>query len=200
MVVEPKEALARLVEGNQRFVENGASALSHETLMTQSPFAIVLGCSDSRVPVEMIFDQGIGDLFIIRVAGNIVDPQGIGSVEFAVQKFSTKLIVVLGHSLCGAVNATLEVLQSGGEVESPNLASIVNQISPAVKALLDEEPNEQQEKDALLERAMRANVRASVEALQSNSTVIKTMVDQGELAIVGADYSIETGKVEFHAL
>lgn len=198
MITPPKEALARLVDGNKRFVNQGASALSHEALMTQSPFAIVLGCSDSRVPVEMVFDQGLGDLFIIRVAGNIVDPQGIGSVEFALQKFQTKLIVVLGHTGCGAVNATLEVLQTGGKVESPNLASIVNQISPAVKTVLDQ--HKQTDDDhGLLDNAMRANVRASVDALQSGSSVIKKMVEDGDVAIVGAEYAIETGEVNFHA-
>src|SRR5271165_1072569 len=137
------QALARLREGNLRFV---ADARDGGTLSTrtrrielaagQKPFAAILGCSDSRVPVEIVFDQGLGDLFVIRVAGNIVAPSQIGSVEFAAENFGTRLVVVLGHSSCGAIEATLDQLQRPIENQSRNLRSIVDLIRPSVEGLL----------------------------------------------------------------
>ena len=196
------ESLARLREGNRRFVLGlqqpdavpPARQLA-QLVAGQQPFAVVLGCSDSRVPVEIVFDQGLGDLFVIRNAGNIVAPSVVGSVEFAVDRFETRLVVVMGHSQCGAVGATLETLQAGNVPGSPSLSSIVERIRPAVRELvatpLRDDPV------ALSHHAVRANVRASANQLRHGSTIIEQMIDQGGLMIVGAEYSLETGLVEF---
>ena len=141
-MITPADALARLREGNRRFVENQttATALSHQAraalVAGQTPFAIVLGCSDSRVPAELVFDQGLGDLFVIRVAGNVVAPSQVGSVEFAAARFDTRLVVVMGHSQCGAVVATLEELQEGTTNRSRNLRSITDRVRPSVEPLV----------------------------------------------------------------
>lgn len=201
-MISAAKALQRLKEGNARFVSGVRSMdalLSHtkldELAEGQQPFAVILGCSDSRVPVEIVFDQGLGDLFVIRVAGNVVAPSQIGSIEFAAEMFSTALVVVLGHSRCGAVQATLQQLREPEEQQSPNLKSIVDRISPAVSAVLQTAAD----KDvASLERAaIRENVRASVKALQHGSTILEEMVTDGKLLIVGAEYSLDTGVVEF---
>lgn len=196
-------ALERLREGNQRFA---AGLRSTEVLAThtrradllkgQEPFAIVLGCSDSRVPAEIVFDQGLGDLFVIRVAGNIVAPSQVGSVEFAATKFGTPLVVVLGHSDCGAIGATLEELRQPAATRSRNLRSIVNRIRPSIEALLATELRENPE--ALIREAAKANVRASVDHLRHGSEILEELVVGGGLRIVGAEYSLETGLVEFH--
>lgn len=201
-MIDAAEAFERLREGNQRFV---ARAQGHDLVseaqqslelpQTQSPFAIILGCSDARVPAEIVFDQGPGDLFVIRVAGNIVAPSQLGSVEFAASNFGTRLVVVLGHSQCGAVQATLEALRERSNAGSRNLLSIVNFIRPAVEPLLDSNPGH--DDGALLEEAVRANVRASVQQMRSNSAVIERLVAESGLQIVGAEYSIRTGKVDF---
>jgi carbonic anhydrase len=196
------EALSRLQEGNQRFVSethihhpHEMQSRRHELLAGQAPFAVILGCSDSRVPVEVIFDQGLGDLFVIRVAGNIVASSQIGSIEFAAEKFGTRLVVVLGHTQCGAVLSTLEELQKPAENTSRNLRSIVNRIRPAVEELLE---TELRHKPADLEHhAVRANVRMSVTALQYGSEILENLVEKDGLLIVGAEYSLETGKVNF---
>ena len=196
------EALTRLSEGNRRFVsdQTRSSALSDSARRAalaggQEPFAIVLGCSDSRVPAELIFDQGFGDLFVIRVAGNIVAPSGIGSVEFAASRFGTNLVVVLGHSQCGAVTATLEELRGQQTSQTRNLRSIVSRIRPAVEPLLaarrDDDP------DAVLRDAVRANVRASANHLRHGSELLETLIAKTGLVVVGAEYSLETGIVEF---
>ena len=197
------EALGRLREGNRRFA---AGLLSTEVLAThtrradlvggQRPFAIVLGCSDSRVPAEIVFDQGLGDLFVIRVAGNIVAPSQVGSVEFAAIRFGTPLVVVLGHSRCGAIEATLEELRQPAGTRSRNLRSIVNRIRPSVEALLATELRH--DPDALAREAMRANVRASVDHLRHGSETLEELTATSGLRIVGAEYSLETGLVEFH--
>jgi len=201
-MISAAKALQRLKEGNARFVSGVRSMdalLSHtkldELAEGQQPFAVILGCSDSRVPVEIVFDQGLGDLFVIRVAGNVVAPSQIGSIEFAAEMFSTALVVVLGHSRCGAVQATLQQLREPEEQQSPNLKSIVDRISPAVSAVL----HTAADKDVTsLERAaIRENVRASVKALQHGSTILEEMVTDGKLLIVGAEYSLDTGVVEF---
>ncbi|MEZ4630524.1 MAG: carbonic anhydrase [Deinococcales bacterium] len=196
------EALERLKQGNRRF---SSGLLSIDTLLSQmrrgelaqkqEPVAVILGCSDSRVPAEMIFDQGLGDLFVIRVAGNIVAPSQIGSIEFAVQKFGTRLVVVLGHSLCGAITATVEELERPSESRSPNLRSIVDRIRPAVEPLLKFVPYASQEK--LIEHAVRANILASVNQLKHSSQILEAMIETQELLIVGAEYSLETGVVSF---
>lgn len=195
------EALAELRDGNRRFAdgrpEGRAGMITRRENLRdqQAPFAIILGCSDSRVPAEIIFDQGLGDLFVIRVAGNIVQPSQIGSVEYAATTFGTRLVVVLGHSRCGAVEATLQQLTGSLDARSPNLRSIVEFVRPSVEALLDEGMGEDPE--ALVERAVRANVRASAEQMRHGSDVIEALERDAGLLIVGAEYSLETGLVDF---
>lgn len=195
-------ALDRLKQGNRRFVTGEGVreiGLDHAQRMAQvvdqNPFAIVLGCSDSRVPAELVFDQGVGDLFVIRVAGNIVMPSQIGSVEFAAEKFGTKLVVVLGHSHCGAILATLEELEQSSESRSPNLRRIVNAIRPSVEDLF--QANQGDHREELVQAAVRANIRASVDQLRHGSEILENLIREEWLQIVGADYSLETGIVEF---
>jgi carbonic anhydrase len=200
MAVSAREALARLREGNQRFVSGVRSvdALSHARRAAlaaeQHPFAIVLGCSDSRVPAEVVFDQGLGDLFVIRVAGNIVAPSQVGSVEFAAARFGTRLVVVLGHTQCGAILATLEAIQRPTS-HSPNMRSIVDRIRPSVETLLA--TGIRYEDDRLVRQAVRANVRASVDHLRHGSALLEQLIQEGNLLVVGAEYSLETGEVDF---
>jgi carbonic anhydrase len=201
-MIEPLEALRRLRDGNRRFVAGQRSLLLNATRPEdvaggQAPFAVVLGCSDSRVPVEMVFDQGLGDLFVIRVAGNIVARSQIGSVEFAADRFGTRLVVVLGHTRCGAVQATLEELQRPADTGSRNLESIVERIRPTAEALMD--TNLRGDPDALMHAAVRANVRHSVDALRHGSDLLESMVQEGRLLVVGAEYALETGVVDFFA-
>ncbi|MFM1891526.1 MAG: hypothetical protein RLZ44_603 [Pseudomonadota bacterium] len=196
------EALQRLKAGNQRFVAGvrGAETLVKQMqradfIKGQAPFAIILGCSDSRVPAEIVFDQGLGDLFVIRVAGNIVAPSQIGSVEFAVEKFGTPLVVVLGHSRCGAVTATLDDLERPSGSTSSNILSIVSRIRPAVEPLMTTELRRQPEQ--LLRTAIRANILASTNHLRHGSALVEKLIQEGRLAVVGAEYSLESGEVEF---
>lgn len=196
------KALERLQVGNRRFmsdvqastVPTGQTRRS-ELLAGQEPFAVILGCSDSRVPGEIIFDQGLGDLFVIRVAGNIVAPSQVGSVEFAVERYGTRLVVVLGHSMCGAVLATLEELERPGESRSLNLSSIVDRIRPSVEALLETELR--QKRNDLIRLAVRANIRASADHLRHGSPILEQLIQNERLLIVGAEYSLETGEVDF---
>jgi carbonic anhydrase len=201
-MIPAPESLERLRQGNRRFVlglQNPDSVpparLRAQFVDGQQPFAVVLGCSDSRVPVEIVFDQGLGDLFVIRNAGNIVAPSVVGSVEFAVDRFQTRLVVVMGHSQCGAVGATLETLQAGSTPASPNLHSIVERIRPAIRELVASPLRD--DPDALYHRAVRANVRASANQLRHGSAILEQMIDRGGLMIVGAEYSLETGQVDF---
>jgi carbonic anhydrase len=200
-MISALEALGRLREGNRRFVagtRNGDSANNtrrHELTTGQEPFAIVLGCSDSRVPAEIVFDQGLGDLFVIRVAGNIVASSQIGSVEFAAERFGTPLVVVLGHSQCGAVTATLEELMRPRENQSRNLRSIVDRIRPSVEALLATELKN--DSNALVQQAIRSNVRVSANHLRHGSAVLEQLIQSHGLLVVGAEYSLETGEVDF---
>ena len=201
-MIPADEALERLRDGNRRFVaelgRNGelSSESRRRSLATrQQPFAIILGCSDSRVPAELIFDQGLGDLFVIRVAGNIVAPSLVGSVEFAAAKFGTRLVVVLGHSRCGAVTATLEELRRPTENQSRNLQSIVDRIRPSVEGLLATDLRD--DTDALIEAAVRRNIRASADHLRHGSEVLEQLIREEGLLIVGAEYSLETGEVDF---
>ena len=196
------DALAQLVEGNRRFAAGAPFAPARHTAArrrqlaaSQAPHAAILGCSDSRVPVEIVFDQGLGDLFVIRVAGNIVAPSLIGSVEFAAERFGTRLIVILGHSSCGAVQATLEQLQQPAAAQSPNLAAIVDRIRPAVQGLLADGPP--RDPAALLAEAVRANIRASAHQLRQGSLIVQHLIDGAGLLVVGAEYSLETGLVDF---
>ncbi len=195
-------ALRRLREGNTRFVGHVRSAetlarqlLGAELGSGQQPFAVVLGCSDSRVPAELVFDQGLGDLFVIRVAGNIVAPSQIGSVEFAVERFGTPLVVVLGHSRCGAVEATLEALHTETRSASRGLNSIVERIRPALEGWVSRDAG--WNPDALLREAVRANVGTSVHQLRRGSALIERRVLSEELFIVGAEYDLITGRVDF---
>jgi carbonic anhydrase len=195
------EALARLREGNRRFVAHRSTASATldadrraALVERQEPFAIVLGCSDSRVPAELVFDQGFGDLFVIRVAGNIVAPSQVGSVEFAAARFGTRLVVVLGHSQCGAVQATLEVLQGRARPESRNLRSIVERVRPSLETLLS---GPSVEDETLMRNAVRANVRASADHLRHGSALLEDLIRNDGLLVVGAEYSLESGVVTF---
>ncbi|HVY64566.1 MAG TPA: carbonic anhydrase [Gammaproteobacteria bacterium] len=199
-MVSARQALTLLKEGNKRFVaERGRAPVGQtrrEALTeSQEPFAIVLGCSDSRVPAEIVFDQGLGDLFVIRVAGNIVAPSQIGSVEFAAERFHTRLVVVLGHSGCGAIIATLDELRRPREKQSRNLHAIVDRVRPSVEPLLATELRHNP--PALIRDAVRANVRASASHLRHGSDILEQAIARDGLLVVGAEYSLETGIVEF---
>lgn len=201
-MIDAKQALQRLREGNQRFSSNVRALdtwLSHtkreELVAGQEPFAIILGCSDSRVPAEIVFDQGLGDLFVIRVAGNIVAPSQIGSVEFAVSQYGTRLVVVLGHTQCGAILATIDELTRGKDSASRNIRSIVDRVKPSVESLISTDLKH--ERDALVRAAVRANVRASADHLRHGSEIIESLIETDGLLVVGAEYSLETGIVDF---
>jgi carbonic anhydrase len=201
-MIPAREALQRLKEGNRRFVDDtrrSESLISPrrrlELANGQEPFAAILGCSDSRVPVEIVFDQGLGDLFVIRVAGNIVAPSQIGSVEFVAELFKTRLVVVLGHSNCGVINATIDQLQSPTGIRSRNVHSIVSRVRPSVEGLL--ETGLRYDRHALVHHAVRANVRASADHLRHGSPVIEELIQTEGLLVVGAEYSLETGVVDF---
>jgi len=192
----PEAALKRLVEGNRRFRKaHGSRARPwsrHLATAAQRPFAIILGCSDSRTPVEILFDEGFGDLFVIRIAGNIVAPSVVGSIEFAVAQYGTRLVVVMGHTRCGAVAATVEALATGLGAESKNIRAITDRIAPHLQGLVPPK-----RRAALLREAMRANVRASVDHLRHGSQLIEELVLAGRVAVVGAEYQLETGAVRF---
>ncbi len=202
LMIAAHEALKLLQDGNRRFVA-GLGGLSVATnharrsqlLGGQEPFAILLGCADSRVPAELVFDQGLGELFVIRVAGNIVAPSQIGSVEFAVERYKTKLVVVLGHSNCGAVAATLDELRLPVKGRSPNLRAVVDRIRPSVEPLLD--TGLCHDHDRLMHHAVRANIRAAADHLRHGSRVLEHWIAHEGLVVVGAEYSLETGIVDF---
>lgn len=201
-MIPAPEALQRMRDGNHRFVHGlqGPDAMRSPRdraafVDGQSPFAVVLGCSDSRVPVELVFDQGLGDLFVIRVAGNVVAPSIIGSVEFAAERFGTRLVIVLGHTRCGAVTATLEALDTGSTVASPNIGFIVERIRPAVEHLFH--PARGTDAMSRSQQAVRANVMASVDQLRHGSETLERLIRTDGLVIVGAEYSLESGVVEF---
>src|SRR3954449_4427812 len=196
VMIPAHEALARLREGNLRFVVNEPHADTQPThirraelAQSQQPFAIILGCSDSRVPAEMVFDQGLGDLFVIRVAGNIVAPSQVGSVEFAAARLNNRVVVVLGHSQCGAITATLEELGRTRETQSINLRAIVDRVRPSVEALLHTDIA--RNPAALVRHAVRANIRASANHLRHGSTILEQLIDEDGLLVVGAEYSLE---------
>ncbi len=205
--IRPKtgqEALELLKEGNARYVDSLTNAdpsmqRRPELVNDQDPLAIILGCSDARVPVEIVFDQGLGDLFVIRVAGNVVAPSQIGSIEFAAEKFNTQLVVVLGHSHCGAVTACVEAMINPEKYYSPNLQSIVDRIRPSVYNLheLATANGHDVDADELINRSIRANVRMSVTQLKHGSRALEDLNGSGQLLIVGAEYDLETGKVRF---
>ena len=197
-----QEALERLKVGNARFVKGELAQqnqLTHQERAAlaceQNPFAIVLGCSDSRVPAEMVFDQGLGDLFVIRVAGNVVAPSQVGSVEFAAERYDCAVVVVLGHSHCGAIQATIDTLMHPEQPPSANLMSIVNRVRPSVEMLLQTELKSDLKK--LSTHAVRSNVFSSVNQLRHGSAVLESLIEKGKLIVVGAEYSLETGQVTF---
>jgi carbonic anhydrase len=196
------EALEKLRQGNARFINNvrGAEPILSQVrradfVHRQNPFAVVLGCSDSRVPAEIVFDQGLGDLFVIRVAGNVVAPSQVGSVEFAVESFDIRLVVVLGHTFCGGVGATLDVLQNRARPGSRGVMSIVDRIRPAVEPLLQTELAAHP--DALMRASIRANVRASANQLRHGSEIIERMATERDLCVVGGVYDLASGEVDF---
>lgn len=201
-MISANEALERLKEGNLRFISGlGGRDLDFENARRlelvegQFPFAIILGCSDSRVPLELIFDQGLGDLFVIRVAGNIVEPSQAGSIEFAAQSFGIPLVVIMGHSGCGAIEATIDEVLNPTASLSPNLLRVIDCIRPAVNTLLDDEPGISRE--SLSDRAVKANVVSMTRQLTRESDLLKSLVEKGGLVVAGAEYSLETGLVEF---
>ena len=201
-MISALESLQRLKDGNARFAANVRgleSFLSQERraqlAKQQAPHAIILGCSDSRVPAEIVFDQGLGDLFVIRVAGNIVAPSQVGSVEYGAEQFGTRLVVVLGHSQCGAILATLDELQRPAASQSPNLRSIVDRVRPSVAAFLDTPLRD--DVDAVVSHAVRANIRASANHLRHGSALLEQLSERDGLLVVGAEYSLETGHVDF---
>jgi carbonic anhydrase len=203
-MVTAQGALERLREGNKRFVHHLRSAeamLSQlrrgELVKGQNPFAIILGCSDSRVPAEIVFDQGLGDLFVIRVAGNVVAPSQIGSVEFAAEAFGTRLVVVMGHTLCSAIDVTLKSIEDPHTPRSPNLLSIVDRVRPAIEGLVHTDLAK--DRPRLVHAAVRANVRASMSHLKHGSRILERMVLEEGLHVVGAEYNLESGEVDFFA-
>ena len=200
-MIGAREAIVRLKEGNRRFVQSLADGEVAQGLRTialaleQNPSAIILGCSDARVPAEIVFDQGPGELFVIRVAGNIVSPSQVGSVEFAAERFGTRLVVVLGHTRCGAIQATIEDLTQGDAGHSRHLLSIVDRIRPSVAPLL--QTGLVNDLERLSRLAVRANVAVSVNHLRHGSEVLERLIRTEDLLVVGAEYAIETGVVEF---
>jgi len=201
-MITAEEALNRLQAGNKRFASGNPNIESLDfekrraaLIEGQAPFAVILGCSDSRVPAEIVFDQGLGDLFVIRVAGNIVAPSQIGSIEFAVESFGTPLVVVLGHSNCGAVSATLDSMDRPRDKQSSHLYSIVDRVRPSLEPLLA--TNLRNDREALLTQAVRANISASANHIRKRSPILEQLHQNGKLLVVGAKYSLETGVVDF---
>lgn len=194
------EALARLRAGNSRFTQNVrcvealASQYRRGALVDgQAPFATILSCSDSRVPSELVFDCGLGDLFIVRVAGNIVAPSIVGSIEFAAATFGTELVVVMGHTRCGAVAATVDVLTGGKSNASENVRDIVDRIKPSIAEIVHNVGRS----EGLMQAATRANIRASADYIRHESRLIGGRIAEGRLVVVGAEYALETGHVDF---
>lgn len=193
----PEQSLRRLIEGNQRFRAGTGTTLGRPwnaamDKQTQRPFAIVLGCSDSRTPVEILFDQGFGELFVVRIAGNIVAPSVVGSIEFAAEQFESRLVVVMGHTRCGAITATVKAIETGLGPESKNIQSITNRIAPHIEGIV--RPGDL---EGSIREAERANVRASVDHLRHGSRILEDLVLSGRLTVVGAEYELETGMVHF---
>ena len=202
VTVGAAEALAMLQDGNARFVDGDRCVdtyRSHrkveEHLDGQAPFAIILGCSDSRVPVEIIFDVGLGDLFVVRVAGNVVAPTLIGSIELAAEKFGPRLVVVLGHTGCGAVDIALSAVENESGESPGNVNAIVERIRPAIEPLVTDADGS--DRSELMRLSVRANVSAGVEALRRGSATLERLIREDGLLVVGAEYALETGAVRF---
>lgn len=197
-LVSAREALARLVDGNDRFISaHGASQAARWDRLKgagpQKPFAIIVGCADSRVPVEIVFDQGFGDVFVVRVAGNIASPDVIGSVEYAAGVLGTPLVVVMGHTGCGAVTETVRLVAAGEEPDSPDVRYITDRIGVHVAEIV----RRAREPESCIDDAVRANVRGAVEHLRHGSKLLASLAEAGRLAVVGAVYELDTGKVDF---
>src|SRR5438046_3349363 len=188
----PAEAIAKLKEGNRRYTTGNPQHPVHtpgrrtELAKSQHPFAIILSCSDSRVPSEIVFDQGIGDLFIVRVAGNVINDEGLGSIEYTVDHLGTRLILVLGHQRCGAVDAARETIAAKGKAPG-HIQSLVTAIKPAVEATAKDD----------LETTIKSNVKNVVQALRSSTPILKAEVDSGKIQVIGGYYSLDTGAVTF---
>ncbi|SFN51587.1 carbonic anhydrase [Variovorax sp. OV329] len=200
-MTKSQDALRRLREGNERFASGKGNADAFlrcvrraSTVSSQEPFAIVIGCSDSRVPVEIVFDQDLGDLFVIRVAGNIVSPSQLGSVEYAAAEFGSAVVMVLGHTGCGAVLGTLERLRRPAAARSPHMRFIAERIEPAVAPLLTAQ--REQDRGALIQAAVRANVCQSVEQLRHGSEILEGLIASGQLLVMGGVYDLGTGRIE----
>lgn len=208
----PQQALQRLVNGNRRFRGTNESPKDRSSARswsrdlateTQRPFAVILGCSDSRTPVEILFDEGFGDLFVVRIAGNIVAPSVVGSIEFAASQFGSRLVVVLGHTRCGAIAATVKAIETGLGPESKNIRAITDRIAPHISGLVRVPPSPAGDatdtgaRDGIIREAVRANVRASADHLRHGSPIIEELVGTGRVAVVGAEYELETGAVHF---
>ncbi|MEM7276777.1 MAG: carbonic anhydrase [Pseudomonadota bacterium] len=201
-MISAREAFERLKDGNKRYVSGKHALLERSGLErresvagSQAPFATILGCSDSRVPAEIVFDEGLGDLFVIRVAGNVVAPEQTGSVEFAALKFGTPLVVVLGHSACGAVDATIAEMQQPAGEGSPNLGAIVDRVRPSIENLLAS--GQHADRAALVDQAVRQNIRHSVNRLRDESKIVEELMHAKKLSVIGAHYSLASGQVEF---
>ncbi|BAU58196.1 carbonic anhydrase [Halorhodospira halochloris] len=200
-MLTPSAALARLKEGNQRFVHGELclhERMTHqrrlEVAAKQQPFAAILGCADSRVPAEEVFDQGVGDLFVVRVAGNYAGRGQIGSLEYAAEVLSVPLIVVLGHSCCGAIGATVDSLRSQSRAPSDALQEIIDELQPSVRPLLGDTSTADAE---IIEEATIANVRSTAERLSAKSELLERAIQQGRLQVIGAKYDLATGVVEW---
>src|SRR4029077_17251936 len=193
-LVAPAEAISKLKEGNRRYTSGnlqhpGQTAERRtELAKTQHPFAAILSCSDSRVPPEVVFDQGLGDLFVVRVAGNVINDEGMGSLEYTVDHLGTRLILVLGHQSCGAVDAAKQTIASKGKAPG-HIQSLVTAIKPAVEATAKDD----------LETTIKANVKNVVQALRSSTPILKAEVDSGKIQVLGGYYSLDTGAVTFLA-
>ena len=188
------QALQELMEGNKRYVvskptrPDQTAEYRTEVAKGQHPFAVIVGCSDSRVPPEIVFDQGLGDLFVIRVAGNVVDDEALGSIEYAAEEFKLPLVVVLGHERCGAVKATIDALEKGGEVPG-HIKSLVEAIKPSVEKAKEQTGD-------LLDNAVRANVQRVVAQLKTTEPILSELVSTSKIRIVGARYDLDSGTVE----
>ena len=191
-MISPAEAISKLKEGNGRYT---SGSLQHpgqtterrtELAKTQHPFAAIVSCSDSRVPPEIVFDQGLGDLFVVRVAGNVINDEGMGSLEYTVDHLGTRLILVLGHQRCGAVDAAKQTIAAKGKAPG-HIQSLVTAIKPAVEATAKDD----------LETTIKTNVKNVVQALRSSTPILKAEVDSGKIQVVGGYYSLDTGAVTF---
>ena len=194
--VVPEKALQFLREGNYRFLNNLKANRNllqqvNETRDGQFPFAVVLSCIDSRTSAELIFDQGLGDVFSIRIAGNVVNEDILGSMEFACKVAGSRLIVVLGHSKCGAIKGACDNVQMG------NLSTLLNKIQPAVYFEKTVTENRTASNSEFVEKVAKIQVKRSVETIIERSVILREMIEKNEIALIGAIYNVETGEVEF---